>query len=127
MKITIETIPHDQQRYPTAGDWLIDAAGNIAIRVSETGNWRYDAAIGIHEAVEALLCRDAGISQADVDAFDVGFEDNRQEFGKPSHEPGDDSAAPYAREHCLATAVERLLIAAMELSWSDYADAVKAL
>lgn len=118
MKITIETIPHDQQRYPTAGDWLIDAAGNIAVRVSETGNWRYDAAIGIHEAVEALLCRDAGISQADVDAFDTGY---------PGDEPGDDPDAPYAREHCLATAVERLLIAAMELSWSDYADAVEAL
>ncbi len=119
MKITIETIPHGRQRYPTAGDWRIDAEGNISILVSDLGDWRYNAAVGIHEAVEAILCRRAGVEGCEVDRFDLGFRGNG--------EPGDDRDAPYATQHCFATAVERMLIAAMGLSWADYDKAVEAL
>ena len=126
MKITIETIPHDQQRYCTAGDWIEQPGGDILIRVSELGDWRYNMAVGIHEAVEALLCRNDGVSQADVDAFDMAFSED-QPIPWASSEPGDERAAPYARQHCFATAVERMLIGAFGLSWADYEAAVEAL
>ena len=42
-------------------------------------------------------------------------------------EPGDDPTAPYHREHCFATAVERMLIAALGVSWADYDQAVESL
>ncbi len=120
MKITIETIPHGDQRYPTVGDWELDkATGDISIRVSEMGNWRYEAAVGIHEAVEALLCASDFVTQKDVDRFDMAY--------KGVGEPGDDPAAPYHRQHCFATAVERLLIAALGVSWADYGRAVDEL
>jgi hypothetical protein len=118
MKITIETVPHDQQVYPTVGDWRL-ADGVLAIRVSKMGNWRYEAAVATHELLEALLCMDAAIGAAEVDAFDMTYTGDG--------EPGDDPAAPYHRQHCFATAVERMLIAAMGLPWGEYDAAVEAL
>lgn len=119
MIITIETIPHSRQRYPTAGDWQIDGSGNITIRVSDMGDWRYNAAVAVHELVEVLLCRNDDVTMEQVDRFDLGF--------RGDGEPGDAQDAPYARQHCFATAVERMLIAAFGLSWAEYDKAVEAL
>jgi hypothetical protein len=120
MKIIVETVPHRKQRIPgQVGDWVIDAAGNIGIRVSETGAWRFDASIAVHELVEALLCRNDDVTQEQVDHFDVGF--------RGDGEAGDAHDAPYARQHCFATAVERMLIAAFGLSWDAYEKTVEAL
>lgn len=121
MKITIETIPHDQQRYPTAGDWQCLPNGDVLISVSEVGDRRYEMAIGVHELIEFLLCREADpeITQAQVDAFDMAYDGDG--------EPGDDPAAPYHRQHCFATAVERMLIAALGVPWAEYDAAVEAL
>ncbi len=126
MKITIETIPHVQQRYPTAGDWRVDVENDaVHIYVSEMKYWRYEAAIAVHELVELLLCKSAGIDGASVDAFDMAYEAKRPE-GDLS-EPGDDPAAPYNQQHCFATAVERMLIAAFGLSWAEYDKCVSSL
>ena len=119
MKITIETIPHGEQRYVTCGDWLWEPNGDLLIRVSETGDWRANAAIAVHELVEVLLCKQEGIGQEAVDAFDLAY--------KGDDEPGDDPAAPYNRQHCFATAVERMLIAAFGMTWDEYANVVEAL
>ncbi len=121
MKITIETIPHGDQRIPgQVGDWVIDNE-HILIRVSDTGNWRYNAAIGIHEAVEAILCLNDGVSQEDVDKFDIKYAKYL------SNEVGDSAQAPYHRQHCFATAVERMLIAALNVAWFDYDRDVESL
>lgn len=125
MKITIVTIPHDMQRYPTVGDWLFDKKGDLTIRVSGLGDWRKEALIAVHELVEVLICKHDGVSQKAVDKFDIAFEKAR----KPGNEdePGDDNKAPYRRQHCIATAVERLLAAELDVPWNDYADAIEAL
>ena len=69
--LKIELIQHEEQRYKTAGDWQIDAGGCICIKVSDTG-YRMDALlVGIHEAVEAILCDAHNVLEADVDAFDI--------------------------------------------------------
>lgn len=124
MKITIETIPHTEQRYPTVGDWQWQG-DDLLIRVSDLGNWRYNAAVAVHELVEVLLCKSDGVTQAEVDAFDEAFEAARPE-GDES-EPGDAPACPYAQQHCFATAVERMLIAALGVSWDGYAGTVESL
>jgi hypothetical protein len=128
MKVTIETIPHDQQRYSTCGDWTL-ADGALTIRVSKMGNWRYEMAVAVHEVVEALLCMNDGVSQKDVDAFDMAYEANRRPYAAMDYvaEPGDDPTAPYHRQHCFATAVEMLLIGALGVPWGEYEAAVEKL
>ena len=107
MRIIIETIPHEQQRYPTVGDWFYDPSGDLVIRVSQMPDERYGLLVALHELVEAQLCLDRGITQEQVDAYDIEFERNRPP-GNDS-EPGDCMAAPYHNEHCFATGIERLM------------------
>lgn len=144
MKIVIETIPHDQQRYPTVGDWEIkkepiyyESGGPGAstekigeeevlyIRVSKLSDWRREALVAIHELVEVLLCKHDGVTTEDVDKFDMDFERRRKE-GDLS-EPGDDPKAPYVLEHCIATGIERILAAELNVSWKEYEEELEAL
>src|SRR5262245_44441410 len=99
LNIEIRTVPHKSQRYPTVGDWFWRGE-KLVILVSGMGNWRYEAAVGLHEYIEALECRKNGISQHEVDNFDQTF--------KGEGEPGDDALAPYRHEHFNATTLERL-------------------
>ena len=125
MKITIETIPHDQQRYPTVGDWLFEKNGDLVIRVSDLGDWRYNALVGLHELVEVLKCKNDGVTQEEVDRFDMAYEKIRPE-GDDS-EPGDSPISPYRKQHCLATGIERIMAAELGVDWKIYDDAVMSL
>lgn len=119
MRIVIETIPHDRHRYETVGDWWWETDGSLQIRVSEMGDEQVEALIAVHELVEVLLCKAHGVSEAEVDAFDKAHVGDG--------EPGDEYLAPYRDEHCFATAVERMLCAAMGMSWAEYDAKVGAL
>jgi len=124
MKITIETIPHTEQRYPTVGDWYYEKDGSLTIRVSEMSDWRHEACVAVHELVEALMCKDAGITQDDVDKFDKNFEANRPPDSV--EEPGDSMKAPYRLQHGIASGIERILGAELGVDWNKYADEVEA-
>lgn len=124
MKIIIETVPHDEQRYPTVGDWFwLDNILHIV--VSDLGNFEMEAAVAVHELIEVLLCRHRGISQSEVDNFDEEYEARRPE-GDIS-EPGDSPTAPYHKEHCFATGVERLLISELDIPWQQYDNKINSL
>ena len=125
MNITIKTIPHNAQRYDTCGDWWFDEAGDLEIRVSDMGNWKYEALVAFHELAEVLLCKDRGITTEMVDAFDMAFEAKR-EVGNVD-EPGDDPACPCRKEHFFATTVERALSAELGVDWSAYDEVVVSL
>lgn len=125
MKIIIETIPHRKQRYPTVGDWFYDKKGTLHIKVSDMRYWKFEALVAIHELAEVLACKAAGVSQRSVDKFDMKYEKDRA--GGDESEPGDDRNAPYRRQHCFATGIERLLAAELGISWNDYADVVDNL
>jgi hypothetical protein len=147
MKITLKSIPHNEQAYETCGDYIEDVDG-ITILVSEMPDERHMWLVAVHELIEVLLMKDNGIPlQASTD-FDIPFEaarensqqivstntdDGHLEFAfqgrwyPMSAEPGDSRDAPYQREHCLATAVERMLCAAMDVRWAEYEEAVSKL
>lgn len=139
MKINIETIPHDQHRYPTVGDWYLDDQGTLVIRVSELGDWRQEFLIAIHELVEWAKCKYDGVTQEKVDEFDMEYEKNREsalnDLANPPEvkalieiaEPGDDSAAPYRKQHCLATGIERIMAAELEVPWDQYEQKIESL
>lgn len=123
MKIVIETIPHSQHRYETVGDWWTDEDGTLQIRVSDLGDEKAEQLVAIHELVELLLCKARGVSEQAVDAFDKAFEEDRAD-GDDS-EPGDAVDAPYRDEHCFATAVERMVCAAMGVAWDTYEEMIE--
>lgn len=125
MNITIQTIPHSDQDYATAGNWKIDESGQIKVLVSETGNWRYNALIAVHELIEALVCYERGITQYTVDEFDIAFEAKRPAGSED--EPGDEPDSPYENEHSIATGVERILAAALVVKWKLYEEKINAL
>jgi hypothetical protein len=77
MRIVIETIDHSKQRYPTVGDWQARTDG-LHITVSKMSDPRYEFLVGMHEAIEAVLCQHAGISPAAVDRFDKAYEARRK-------------------------------------------------
>ena len=123
MKIIIESIPHNKQRYETCGDWKFEG-DTLHVTVSHTED-NYDFLIGIHEAIEAWLCRERGIAEPDITAFDVKFENKRPEGN--DDEPGDDPQAPYKREHFTATNIERILADQLHVEWSEYDKTINAL
>lgn len=125
MRILIETIPHNEQRYDTVGDWVIDQDGTWHINVSELpagpgSRTAYALLIGIHELVEMALCQKNGVTEADVDAFDL-------HYAGDCNEPGDDFDAPYYHEHQIASGIERILAAELGVDWQEYDRVVKEL
>ena len=129
MKTTIEIIPHKKQRYPTCGDWFFRPNGDLVIRVSEeVGGWREQYLIAVHELCEVLMCKDAGVTQKQVDKFDMRYEKERTHgLRPPTAEPGDDSEAPYYRQHQIASGIERILGAELKVDWNTYADNIERL
>jgi hypothetical protein len=125
MRIEIKTIPHDQHRYESVGDWEIKPNGKIKIEVSEMGNDDYALLVGIHELIESWLCRKRKIPEDLVNAFDIAYESKRSE-GDVS-EPGDAPDAPYRREHQFATKIERQLAEELGVKWDEYDEAINSL
>lgn len=117
MNIHIETIARDKMRPEVDGaDWWFDSNGDLQVRICPMTDWRYEALLGIHEAFEAILCKHNGVTQAEVDTFDQEY-DKTHTFDS---EAGDDPHAPYRKEHCLATAAERILCAELGVCWETY-------
>ena len=124
MKLDIQTIPHNQQRYDTCGDYF-EEGDTTRFRISECSDWRYEMLITIHEIVEYFLIKLQGISIGDIDAFDISFEKSRPEGNLD--EPGDDPKAPYFMQHQLATMIERLAALFLGVMWKEYEQAVYEL
>jgi hypothetical protein len=126
MKINVETIAHEAQRYPTVGDYWEDGDGTVQVRVSEMEDWRYVILVAVHELVEMMLTRHRGIDELTISQYDVRFEQAR-ERGEVHGEPGDAADSPYKREHFFATNLERLLAAELGVDWATYEHHVDSL
>lgn len=118
MRIIIETIPHAQQRCNTCSDWQF-LGDDLIIRVFETGNWRYNALVGLHEMVEALLCKHKRISQDVVDAWDMEHPE--------LDDPGSAKGCPYRNSHLLAIHLESDLAIVLNVDWKEYEATLKGL
>lgn len=117
MAIFIKTIPHNEQRYNTTGDYETKD-GQTEIRVSDMQDPDMEFLTAIHELVESHLCKKAGITDAKIDEFDFVFE---------GQNPGDDPAAPYHREHVVATEIEKRLANELGVEWEAYNAKISAL
>ena len=105
-RIVIEFIPEAEMRIPGLGDWQWkDDVLHICASIDDGE----DAAflVAIHEATEAWLCRKEGVSELEVDAFDMAFTGDT--------EPGDSEGCPYRTQHRRACLVEFTAATAMGL------------
>ena len=123
MMIVIRTIPHAEQRYPTAGDYWWDDDGTWQIRVSDLGDWRKELLLGLHELIESGICRHKGISEQSITDFDIAWEKKQPRTG----EPGDSPEAPYFNEHQFATSIERICSFHLGVDWVEYNAVMDAL
>ena len=128
MKILIQTIPHSCQRYDTIGDWQFITTGKfpgltpepgLAVHLSEMSDERYEFLVALHEMVEAYLCKHAGISSKEVDAWDMLYQGEG--------EPGDALGCPYNRQHRVASAIEELVALHLDIDWKAYEKEVEDL
>lgn len=117
MDIIIKVIPNSEHRPNITGaDWYFDQDGNLQVRVSKMGNWKYEVCLALHEVFEAVLCKDAGVTQQQVDEFDIPYEATHS----PKCDAGDEKDAPYNRQHGFATAAERIMTTELRVNWLDY-------
>lgn len=111
MRIIIETVKHSEQRYATCGDWQY-IGDELVVRVSDTGDVLSNVLVGIHELVEAVLCKANGIPESAVDFFD--------KTNPELEEPGNSPEAPYHKQHVVAEIVERLVASEAHVVWQDH-------
>lgn len=124
MNISIKVIkPNEHRPQITGADWYFDESGDLHVRVTEMGNWKYEATLAIHEAIEAILCKAAGVTHQQVDAYDIPYE----AIHSIKCNAGDEPDAPYVRQHGFATAAERILATELGINWLAYDQAVEKL
>lgn len=125
LHISIASIPHNQQRYDTCGDWkteIIDGIETVLITVSNLSSRREMLLVVIHELIEMALCEAEGVSSEEVDNFDLHYCGD----GLPL-EPGDHPEAPYYKQHQFASGIERILAAEMGVDWLTYSRHIEEL
>ncbi|TAK81885.1 MAG: hypothetical protein EPO09_21785 [Aquabacterium sp.] len=114
-RIIIEAVAQEDMRPPynqdkEGGDWIIDG-DTITVRSigEDFENWQQPETFlyALHELIECMLCRKAGISQEQVDRFDVAHEYMQDHL--PDAQPGDHPASPYRLQHRRACLIEFLV------------------
>ena len=119
--LTVEIIPHSQQRIGEVGDYWEVGPGAWVFRVSQMSKPVYSLLVLVHELVEWVICEALGIIEPDIFAFDKKwYEDRDSGIPSPYSEAGHDPAAPYHRAHVLAEIAERMVCLACGESWTDY-------
>src|SRR5271168_124496 len=94
-RVTIEVVKPKEMRYRTVGDWFYSADPTfLVIQIADTGNWKYNFLVGVHELVEVLLCTNDGVTAKQVDRFDLAHQDDE--------DPGTHPKAPYHKQHLIA-------------------------
>jgi hypothetical protein len=118
MNIHVTIIANDQHRPGIGGaDWQFDQNGDLNVRISQMIDPRYEVTLAIHEIVEAVLCAFHGITDKEVDAYDIP-----RDLADPANtcNRGDEVDCPYRAEHNAATACERVVAGELGVPWRDY-------
>jgi hypothetical protein len=120
--VIIQSIPAEEQRYPTVGDWWMAEDGAWHIRISNLPDWRYSFLVAIHELVEMALCKHHAVDESTITEFDMKFGAARA--ANDGSEPGDHRDAPYRREHRFADVIERMTASQLDVNWRQYEQAI---
>jgi hypothetical protein len=116
--IVIRTIPLEEQRYNTAGDyWETDT--EIHFRITKQEDERSEWAILLHEMTEFALTKQHGITEEQITDYDLKWEVrfNEGSMSIGANEPGDEKDCPYKDEHSIALIIERIYCMAAGVDW----------
>jgi hypothetical protein len=113
----------DVMRYPTAGDYY-EENGSLVIEVYNQENEDKTFLVALHELVEQYLTKKRGITNEQIDEFDLGYENNRSEDDDTS-EPGDHPDCPYRKEHRFAMIIEQMMAHEIGVDWQDHDKNIK--
>ena len=128
MKVILQSVPKSRIRNNQCGDWRLYNSRTIKATTAFMGDEDSEFAVALHEAIEAWLCRKHGVTDESVTAFDAMFEEERERsLHGPHDEDGEDLRSPYRIEHEVATKIERILIEACGVTWSQHEDTVHKL
>ncbi len=125
LNLRISTVPDDQQRYNTVGDYYVNEKGEREFVISDMKDWRFELLTAVHELVESAICRHRGVTDEMIDRFDLEYDAARKE-GDVS-EPGDSSRAPYYDAHQFANKIEQALGRELDVDWEEYGGVVDKL
>ena len=122
--IQVHIIKHEDQRYPTVGDWVFGEdqpakMHNLLVSVSQTGNQDYNDLVAVHEIIEAILCKANGVSDENVTNWD------RDHIDHP--DPGSIPGCPYYHEHLVAEVIEKIVASELQVDWQEYEEALEKL
>lgn len=121
LDIQIKTVPKRLVRAEQSGDWWYNHDRIIGAVMEGVYPPDNELMIGIHEVIEAWLCRKLGITDEEVVKFDTMYEAERKTGKhKNSDEPGDDPRSPYRLPHMAATHVERAVGSALNVQWTEH-------
>jgi hypothetical protein len=101
-EINIKIIHCSKQRFPFLwGDYWVDNAGVLQIRVSAYVNPDHAMCCIIHEIMEAWRCFRKGVTLESIEDFDKSHID--------CDDPGTLPDAPYHKEHMQSIEIEKLI------------------
>jgi hypothetical protein len=118
-RIVIETIPADQQRYSTCGDYW-EADDEIHFRITQQPDEKWEMAVLVHEVIEYFLCRQRAILEPEITDYDLQWEQRYKRGENKAEEPGDELDAPYHKEHEFAKSIERQFADEIGIDWEQY-------
>lgn len=117
IRFKLDTDDIKDHRYRSIDDWWDPHEWTEELRfktvVADMGNPDYNFLVLLHAMVEQYLCYRHGVTDKEVTKFDTGI-------GKDLDEPGADTRAPYYAEHEIATEVEVIVSAALNVDWVEY-------
>lgn len=119
--IIIKTIPPEEQRYDTAGDyWETDT--EIHFRISKQKIEQSEVAILLHEITEFFLTKQHGITEPEIMAYDLAWDEKLNKGETIADEPGSEPGCIYADEHNIALIIERIFCMAAGINWNEHDD-----
>jgi hypothetical protein len=107
-EIRIKTIPPNEQRYATAGDYFHEP-DTLEVRITQQKTEDSEFLVAIHELVEEYLTRHAGIKEQDILAYDLNWEKRHAKGLTKADEPGEENDCIYREQHAVALIIEYLI------------------
>lgn len=115
----ITIVPHETQRYDTAGDYRDINESWTEFRISEMDNPDYEFLLIVHEFIEEHLTRRRGITDDIITEWDVNH------INHP--DPGSIEGCPYHAEHLFATFIEKEVCHKLGIDWNEYSESFEKL